>query len=62
MLQKFKKSSIFGLRNRHSYLTPLIRSCGDLTGDDWVAPDNVSYLVSLLLPEASNYYWLPCPE
>jgi len=31
---------------------------GDLTGDGWRSPADVSALVSQLLPEASNSYWL----
>jgi len=31
---------------------------GDLTSDGWLAPDDVSALVSRLLPYASSYYWL----
>ena len=34
---------------------------GDVTGDGWKAPDDVSGLVSLLLPAVSNYYWIPAP-
>ena len=30
---------------------------GDLTNDGWLAPDDVSALVSLLLPYETAYYW-----
>lgn len=34
---------------------------GDLSGDDWLSPDDISALVSELLPYASAYYWVPTP-
>ena len=34
---------------------------GDLNGDGWLSPTDISALVSLLLPEASNYYWRYAP-
>jgi len=34
---------------------------GDMTGDEWLAPDDVSSLVSMLLPYASAYYWREAP-
>jgi len=34
---------------------------GDMDGDGWLSPSDVSFLVSTLLPEASNYYWLIAP-
>ena len=33
---------------------------GDLSGDGWLSPTDVSALVSMLLPEVSNYYWKLC--
>jgi len=35
---------------------------GDVDGDSWLSPADVSALVSVLLPQASNYYWTPAPE
>ncbi len=35
---------------------------GDLNGDCWLSPIDVSTLVSMLLPEASHSYWLQCPQ
>jgi len=32
---------------------------GDLNGDGWFSPIDVSQLVSMLLPYASSYYWTP---
>ena len=32
---------------------------GDMNGDGWRAPDDVSALVSELLPHATAYYWVP---
>ena len=32
---------------------------GDLNGDGWRSPDDVSSLVSVVLPYSSNYYWRP---
>ena len=32
---------------------------GDMDGDDWLSPGDVSSLVSVLLPYASSYYWAP---
>jgi len=34
---------------------------GDMTGEGWLSPEDVSSLVSLLLPAASNYYWVAAP-
>jgi len=34
---------------------------GDLNYDGWISPSDVSNLVSKLLPEASNYYWMITP-
>ena len=34
---------------------------GDLNGDGWLSPGDVSSLVSLLLPYQSSYYWTPAP-
>ncbi len=34
---------------------------GDMTGDAWLSPNDVSYLVSNLLPHATNYYWTQAP-
>ena len=34
---------------------------GDLNYDGWISPSDVSYLVSLLLAQASNYYWMIAP-
>jgi len=31
---------------------------GDLTNDGWLGSDDVSFLVSQLLPYASSYYWI----
>ena len=33
----------------------------DITGDGWLSPEDVSAMVSILLPHASNYYWMRCP-
>ncbi len=33
---------------------------GDLDGNGWFSPNDVAMLVSLLLPEFSNYYWKIC--
>jgi len=35
---------------------------GDMDGDGWLSPSDVSNIVSLLLPHASNYYWVPAPS
>lgn len=32
---------------------------GDLTHDSWLSPDDLSNLVSVLLPYSSAYYWVP---
>jgi len=37
---------------------PVCACLGDMNGDGWVSPIDVSSLVSTLLPEASNSYWL----
>jgi len=34
---------------------------GDMTGDGWLSPNDISELVSLLLPAGSSYYWMPAP-
>ena len=34
---------------------------GDLDGDGWLSPGDISSLVSELLPYASSYYWIECP-
>ena len=34
---------------------------GDLDHDDWLSPNDISILVSQLLPYASSYYWVPVP-
>ncbi len=33
----------------------------DLNQDGWLSPDDVSSLVSLLLPYKTSYYWFDCP-
>ena len=35
---------------------------GDMTGDGWLSPTDLSALISMLLPEASNHYWLLAPQ
>jgi len=35
---------------------------GDMNGDRWLSPGDLSALVNTLLPHASNKYWLRCPE
>jgi len=34
---------------------------GDLDDDGWLSPNDLSALVSNLLPYASNHYWVRCP-
>jgi len=34
---------------------------GDMSGDGWVSPTDLNSLVSTLLPEASNSYWMLAP-
>ena len=34
---------------------------GDMNGDGWISPGDISALVSELLPYASSYYWVQCP-
>ena len=34
---------------------------GDMDGDGWLSPGDVSFLVAVLLPKESNYYWLIAP-
>jgi len=35
---------------------------GDMTGDGWVSPSDLSDVVSKLLPHKSNAYWAPASE
>jgi len=38
-------------------------SCmGDMTGDSWLSPADVSGLISKLLPHKENAYWVEAPE
>ena len=45
--------------------TVIISGCstclGDLSGDGWLSPGDVSDLVSALLPYQTNYYWVLAP-
>jgi len=42
---------------------PVVNVClGDLNGDGWKSPSDVSKLVSELLPHKSNQYWVQCPQ
>jgi len=35
---------------------------GDMTGDSWLSPADVSGLISKLLPHKENAYWVEAPE
>ena len=34
---------------------------GDMNGDGWMSPSDISFMVSILLPYQSSYYWKQVP-
>ena len=47
---------------RFASMTPERPVCpGDMNGDGWLSPSDVSGLISMLIPHSSSYYWVQCP-
>ena len=40
---------------------PFCLCVGDMNGDGWLSPIDISALISKLLPHKSSYYWVQCP-
>lgn len=53
---------VFGLCGSSLGEGPGCACMGDMTGDSWLSPTDISSLISKLLPHKDNAYWLEAPD